>query len=199
MLGWLLVEKIRDGQPTSLGAASGAVAGLVAITPACSSVAPMGAIALGLIAGVVCALAVGLKFRFGFDDSLDVVGVHLVGGLIGTLLIGFLGRPSARPASTGLFYGGGVDQLGKQAVGAVAVLIYSFVLSYIIALVVKATWASGRPTRTRSTASTKRARRDRHTTSPPAQHQRCGTPRPDAATPRPPRTSRPTRARKLSR
>ena len=100
MLGWLITEKIRDGKPTSLGAASGVVAGLVAITPSCSSVSPMGAILLGLIAGVVCALAVGLKFRFGYDDSLDVVGVHLVGGIIGTVLIGFLADPGS-PAGVG--------------------------------------------------------------------------------------------------
>ena len=99
MLGWLITEKIRDGHATSLGAASGVVAGLVAITPACATVSPWGALVVGLAAGVGCALAVGLKFRFGFDDSLDVVGVHLVGGLIGTLLIGFLAtRPTARPA-----------------------------------------------------------------------------------------------------
>ena len=99
MLGWLITEKIRDGHATSLGAASGVVAGLVAITPACATVSPCGALIVGLVAGVGCALAVGLKFRFGFDDSLDVVGVHLVGGLIGTLLIGFLAdAPTARPA-----------------------------------------------------------------------------------------------------
>ena len=138
MLGWLITEKIRDGKPTSLGAASGVVAGLVAITPSCSSVSPMGAILLGLIAGVVCALAVGLKFRFGYDDSLDVVGVHLVGGIIGTVLIGFLADPGSPAGVAGLFYGGGVDQLWRQVVGAAAVLIYSFVLSYVIALVVKA-------------------------------------------------------------
>jgi Amt family ammonium transporter len=95
MLAWLLVERIRDGKPTSLGAASGVVAGLVAITPSCSAVSPIGAILVGVIAGVLCALAVGLKFRFGYDDSLDVVGVHLVGGLVGTLLVGFLGTSSA--------------------------------------------------------------------------------------------------------
>src|SRR5690349_17324911 len=90
MLGWLIVEKVRDGHPTSLGAASGVVAGLVAITPACATVSAWGALVVGVIAGAGCALAVGLKFKLGFDDSLDVVGVHLVGGLIGTLLIGFL-------------------------------------------------------------------------------------------------------------
>jgi Amt family ammonium transporter len=88
ILGWILVEKIRDGRPTVLGGASGAIAGLVAITPACATVEPMGAIAIGVIAGALCALAVGLKYKLGYDDSLDVVGVHLVGGLVGSLLIG---------------------------------------------------------------------------------------------------------------
>jgi ammonium transporter, Amt family len=138
MLGWLLTERIRDGKPTSLGAASGVVAGLVAITPSCSSVSPVGAIAVGVIAGVLCALAVGLKFRLGFDDSLDVVGVHLVGGLIGTLLVGLLATDLAPAGVVGLFYGGGFDQLWRQAVGAFAVLFYSFVLSLIIAYIVKA-------------------------------------------------------------
>jgi Amt family ammonium transporter len=138
MLAWLATEQIRDGKPTSLGAASGIVAGLVAITPACSSVSPLGAIAVGIIAGVLCALAVGLKFRFGYDDSLDVVGVHLVGGLTGTLLIGFLADPGSPAATAGLFYGGGVDQLWRQAVGAIAVLLYSFVLSFGLAYLVKA-------------------------------------------------------------
>ncbi|HYF46126.1 MAG TPA: ammonium transporter, partial [Acidimicrobiales bacterium] len=121
MLGWLITEKVRDGKPTSLGAASGVVAGLVAITPSCSSVSPMGAILLGLIAGVLCALSVGLKFRFGYDDSLDVVGVHLVGGILGTVLVGFLADPGSPAGVTGLFYGGGVDQLWRQIVGAAAV------------------------------------------------------------------------------
>jgi ammonium transporter, Amt family len=138
MLAWLATEQFRDGKPTSLGAASGIVAGLVAITPACSSVSPVGAIAVGIIAGVLCALAVGLKFRFGYDDSLDVVGVHLVGGLTGTLLIGFLADPGSPAAVAGLFYGGGVDQLWRQAVGAIAVLLYSFVLSFGLAYLVKA-------------------------------------------------------------
>src|SRR5246500_1131643 len=112
MLGWLLTERIRDGKATTLGAASGIVAGLVAITPSCSSVNALGAIIVGLVAGIICALAVGLKYRFGFDDSLDVVGVHMIGGLVGTLLVGFLHTPES-PASVtgtgarGLFYGGG--------------------------------------------------------------------------------------------
>jgi Amt family ammonium transporter len=139
MLAWLLVERIRDGRPTSLGAASGIVAGLVAITPACSSVSPMGGIAVGAIAGVLCALAVGLKYRFGFDDSLDVVGVHLVGGLAGTVLIGFLADPGSPAGVAGMFYGGGADQLWRQVVGALAVLVYSGVVTVVLALLVKVT------------------------------------------------------------
>src|SRR6476469_1830197 len=126
MLGWLLVERFRDGHPTSLGAASGVVAGGVAITPSCSAVTPLGSIVVGLAAGAVCALAVGLKYRWGYDDSLDVVGVHLVGGLWGTLAIGLLGSASATAGVDGLFYGGGFGQLGRQALGAVVVLAYSF-------------------------------------------------------------------------
>ena len=127
ILGWLAVEAVRDHAATSLGAASGAVAGLVAITPAAGSISPLGSIALGVIAGVLCALAVGLKYRLGFDDSLDVVGVHLVGGLVGTILIGFLAV-----GDVGLFYGGDASQLGKQVLAALAVLAYSFVLTYVI-------------------------------------------------------------------
>jgi Amt family ammonium transporter len=121
MLGWLLTEKIRDGHATSLGAASGVVAGLVAITPACAAVSPMGAMAIGVIAGVLCALAVGLKYKLKYDDSLDVVAVHLVGGLWGTLLIGLFATEASPTGINGLLYGGGIDQLGKQAVGAGAV------------------------------------------------------------------------------
>jgi Amt family ammonium transporter len=131
-LGWLLTEKIRDGHATSLGAASGVVAGLVAITPACSSVTPVGAILVGAVAGVLCALAVGLKYRLGYDDSLDVVGVHLVGGLWGTLAVGLFASATATAGVDGLFYGGGLDQLWRQAVGALAVLAYSFVLTLVI-------------------------------------------------------------------
>src|ERR671917_352259 len=139
ILGWLLVEKLRDGHSTSLGAASGVVAGLVAITPACSAVSPIGAIIIGAIAGALCALAVGLKFRFGYDDSLDVVGVHLVGGLVGTILIGFLATADAPAGVDGLFYGGGVDQLWRQVVGAIAVLAFSFVLTLVIGIVIQKT------------------------------------------------------------
>ena len=139
MLGWLLTERIRDGHATTLGAASGVVAGLVAITPSCSSVNVVGALAIGAGAGILCALAVGLKFKFGFDDSLDVVGVHLVGGLFGTLMIGLVAAPEAPAAVAGLFYGGGTDQLWRQAVGAFAVLGYSAVVTAILALLLKYT------------------------------------------------------------
>ncbi len=139
MLGWLITERIRDGKATSLGAASGIVAGLVAITPSCSSVNVVGALVVGLSAGVLCALAVGLKYKLGYDDSLDVVGVHLVGGLVGTLLVGLVAAPEAPAAVAGLFYGGGVDQLWRQAVGAGAVLLYSAIGTAIVALIVKYT------------------------------------------------------------
>jgi len=139
MLCWLLTERIRYGHATSLGGASGVVAGLVAITPACSSVNVVGALAIGATAGVLCALAVGLKFKFGFDDSLDVVGVHLVGGLVGTLMVGLVAAPEAPAAVAGLFYGGGTDQLWRQAVGAFAVLGYSAVVTAILALLLKHT------------------------------------------------------------
>jgi Amt family ammonium transporter len=131
-LGWLITEKIRDGHATSLGAASGIVAGLVAITPACSSLNPVGSLIVGVLAGVICALAIGLKYKLGYDDSLDVVGVHLIGGIFGTISIGFLATADAPAGVDGLFYGGGVDQLWRQAVGAGAVLAYSFILTYII-------------------------------------------------------------------
>ena len=139
ILGWLLVEKLRDGHATSLGATSGAVAGLVAITPACSALTPVWSIVLGLIAGVICALAVGLKYRFGIDDSLDVVGVHLVGGIVGTLFIGFAADPNSPAGGQGLFYGGGLELLGKQTLGAVAVLAYSFVIAFVIGWIINKT------------------------------------------------------------
>ena len=138
-LAWCATERIRDGHATSLGAASGVVAGLVAITPACSAVNPVGAILVGAIAGVLCALAVSLKFKWGYDDSLDVVGVHLVGGIAGTLLIGILGTSAAPAGVDGLLYGGGVDQLWRQAVAAGAVLVFSFVLAYVIGTVIDKT------------------------------------------------------------
>ncbi|WP_235737581.1 ammonium transporter [Nocardioides alcanivorans] len=133
MLGWLLLEKIRDGKATSLGAASGIVAGLVAITPACGSLSPVGAIIIGLVAGVLCALAVGLKYRFGFDDSLDVVGVHLVGGLVGTIGIGFLALEG------GLFYGDGVKLLVIQVLIALFAMFWTAIITAIIGFAIKAT------------------------------------------------------------
>ena len=140
LVAWIGTERLRDGHATTLGAASGAVAGLVAITPACGSVTPMGAILVGLVAGGLCCLAVTLKHRAGYDDALDVVGVHLVGGLAGTLLIGLLAsdRSTGSADLRGLFYGGGLSLLGKQALAALAVLAYSFVLTLVIALIVKA-------------------------------------------------------------
>ncbi len=138
-IGWILVERFRDGHATTLGFASGAVAGLVAITPACASVSPMGAILVGLVAGVICAYAVGMKYRLGFDDSLDVVGVHLVGGIVGSLIIGFLATATVTGGPEGLLYGGGLTQLGKQALGVVAVGGYSFVLSFILGKLVDKT------------------------------------------------------------
>jgi Amt family ammonium transporter len=128
ILGWLTVEKIKDGKATSIGAASGAVAGLVAITPACANLEPGWALLLGVLAGAVCAMAIEMKFKFGFDDSLDVVGIHLVGGLIGALYLGFFA------IDTGLFVGGDLGQLMVQAIAAFAVLVYSFVVAYVLGL-----------------------------------------------------------------
>lgn len=129
MLGWLAYERVRHGAFTTLGAASGAVAGLVAITPSGAAVNAFGALLIGVVAGAVCSWAVGLKFRLGYDDSLDVIGVHLVGGLLGTLLVGLL-------ATDGV---GGAVQLGRQAAGAFAVLAYSFTLSWLLAKLVDRT------------------------------------------------------------
>ncbi len=128
ILGWLIYERLRHGAFTTLGAASGAIAGLVAITPSGANVNPMGAILIGVLAGAVCAWAVSLKYKLGFDDSLDVVGVHLVGGVLGTLLVGFLATEGA-----------GLEQFGKQALGAASVMAYSFVVTYLIALLVERT------------------------------------------------------------
>ena len=133
LIGWLLFEKFRDGHATSLGAASGAVAGLVAITPACAFVAPWAAVVIGLIAGALCSSAVGLKYKFNFDDSLDVVGVHLVGGIWGCLSIGFFATKSVNElGGDGLLYGGGSHLLGVQAFGALFVMAYSFIVTLVI-------------------------------------------------------------------
>ncbi|MBY8855951.1 ammonium transporter [Nocardia sp. CA2R105] len=136
MLGWLVVERIRDGRPTTFGAASGAVAGLVAITPSCGSVTTLGGVIVGLVAGVVCSFAVGWKFRAGYDDSLDVVGVHFAGGIVGTLLIGLLASRVMTGGPRGLFYGGGLTQLGKQALGVVVVAAWAFAISYALGKII---------------------------------------------------------------
>jgi Amt family ammonium transporter len=137
MLGWLAIERIRSGHATTLGAASGAVAGLVAITPCAGFVGGMAPIYIGLVTGVVCYLALGLKKTFGFDDSLDVVAVHLVGGLVGSVLLGLFADATINPAVTheGLFIGGGGDLLLDQIVASAVTLAYSFVVSLIIAKV----------------------------------------------------------------
>ena len=141
VLGWLIVEKLRDGHPTSVGAASGAVAGLVAITPACAFITPWAAVILGVLVGALCAFAVGLKYKLGYDDSLDVVGVHLVGGIFGTLFVGFFSSSVVNPgvAADGLFYGGGLKQLGLQALGAGSVLVYSFVVAFVLGFILEKT------------------------------------------------------------
>ncbi|MFB4300147.1 ammonium transporter [Actinomadura sp. NTSP31] len=136
LLGWLLVEQRRDGRPTTFGAASGVVAGLVAITPSCGSVNVLGALAVGLVAGVVCSYAVGWKHRLGYDDSLDVVGVHLVGGIIGTLLIGLLAVRSMTGGASGLLTGGGAVQLGKQAIAVPVVGLFAFTVTFAVGKVI---------------------------------------------------------------
>jgi Amt family ammonium transporter len=146
-LAWAIVEKLRDGHFTNLGAASGIVAGLVAITPAAGFVSGMAPVLIGLIAGVVCCFAVGLKTKFGYDDALDVVGVHFVGGLVGSLLLGLFASPDYFPESVaalngfkaGLFEGGGLGLLGEQALANGVTIVYSFVVTTIIALALKAT------------------------------------------------------------
>jgi Amt family ammonium transporter len=140
------MERVLHGKATSLGAASGVVAGLVAITPACGAVDLVGAIAVGAAAGVLCALAVGLKYKVGMDDSLDVVGVHLVGGITGCLLIGLVGTDKSPQGIDGLFggmngllYGGNLDLLGHQAIGVLFTLVWTGVLTTMIAVAVKYT------------------------------------------------------------
>ena len=133
MLGWLVAEKRRDGHATTLGAASGAVAGMVAITPSCGSVDLLGALVIGLVAGVLCSYAVSWKFRFGYDDSLDVVGVHFVAGLAGTVLIGVFASAVMTGGAHGLLHGGGFALLGRQAVAVAAAAVWSFGLTWLIA------------------------------------------------------------------
>jgi Amt family ammonium transporter len=140
IIGWLLVERIRNGHATSLGAASGAVAGLVAVTPACAFVAPWAAVVIGFVAGILCSLAVGLKYIFKIDDSLDVVGVHLVGGIWGSLSIGIFGSSAVNSIGLdGLAYGGGTELLMKQLLGVGLVFAYSFVATLIIGFAIEKT------------------------------------------------------------
>lgn len=140
LLGWILFEKIRNGHATSLGAASGAVAGLVAITPACAFVDPTGAAAIGVLAGILCAWAVDIKYKLGFDDSLDVVAVHLIGGVWGSLAVGFFGTSAVNSIGLdGILYGGGVALLAKQSIGVGFVFAYSFIVTLIIGFVINKT------------------------------------------------------------
>jgi Amt family ammonium transporter len=142
MLGWLIVEKLRYGKSTALGAASGAVAGLVAVTPCAGFVSVTGALIIGLLAGAGCAFAISLKNRLGYDDSLDVVGVHLVGGWIGTLSVGFFSTDAINSlANDGIFYGGsgkygGWNLLLHQFEAAAVVTVFSFVGTFVIAKVI---------------------------------------------------------------
>jgi ammonium transporter, Amt family len=146
MLAWLAMERIMHGKATSLGAASGVVAGLVAITPACGAVNTVGALVVGAVAGVGCAYAVGLKYKFGLDDSLDVVGVHLVGGILGCVLIGFVGTDKSPQGvdglfgtMNGLFYGGNATLLGHQVMGVLFTVVWTGVLTTLIGLAIKYT------------------------------------------------------------
>ncbi|GAB3872052.1 ammonium transporter [Dactylosporangium cerinum] len=146
VLGWVIVEWIRDRKPTLVGASSGAIAGLVAITPACGFIDSWAAVLLGLAAGILCALAVSLKYRFGFDDSLDVVGVHFVGGWLGSLALGFFANSDLNSAITdvvgakdGLFFGGGAAQLGAQAGASAIVTVYSFAVAFVLAFIIEKT------------------------------------------------------------
>ena len=130
---WVVVEWLTAGKPTTLGVASGAVAGLVAITPAAGFVGPLEAILIGIAAGAVCYWALRIKFRFGFDDSLDVVAVHLMGGVVGSILLGVLADADIGGVA------GGFDQLLRQAASVVLAVAYSFIVSYVLLRIIKAT------------------------------------------------------------
>lgn len=132
-LGWMLIERIRKGFPTTLGAVSGMVGALVGITPAAHSVSPLGATLIGFVSGILCFLALSWKTKLGYDDALDVVAIHLVGGIAGTVLIAFIADPAAPAEVAGLFYGGGIELLGKQLVAMGAVFAYSFIVTWLIA------------------------------------------------------------------
>jgi Amt family ammonium transporter len=144
MLGWLIVERLKSGHATTLGAASGAVAGLVAITPCAGFVGGMAPVVIGLVAGGVCFLAIQLKFTFGYDDSLDVVAVHLVGGILGSLMVGLFADDAVNELGTdGLFLGGGADLLIEQFIAVAAVFVFSFAVSWLIGLALKAVLPGG--------------------------------------------------------
>ncbi|MEU1086341.1 ammonium transporter [Streptomyces sp. NPDC005576] len=138
MVTWPLVEKWRTGRVTTMGVVSSAVAGMVAITPACGEINTLGAVITGLVVGAVCAFAITLKYRFGVDDTLDVVGVHGVGGLIGLIMVGLFATARIS-GKEGLFYGGGWGLLGKQVLAILAVIAFSFVLTWLIAKAVDLT------------------------------------------------------------
>ncbi len=133
LVGWIVVEHFKEGKPTAVGAASGIVAGLVAITPSCANLTPIWAIVLGLIAGAVCAYAIELKYKIGVDDTLDVVGIHLVAGFIGTLYLGFFA------IDTGMFTGGNYEQLVVQAIPAFTIMAYSFIVAFILGTLIDKT------------------------------------------------------------
>jgi Amt family ammonium transporter len=140
-LAWAVVERLRDGHFTNLGAASGIVAGLVAITPCAGFVAGMAPLWIGMVAGVVCCFAVGLKTKLGYDDALDVVGVHFVGGLVGSLLLGLFSEPDffGTEVKAGVFHDGGWSLFGEQALANGAAIVWSFTVTLLIMLVLKAT------------------------------------------------------------
>ena len=134
---WMLVERLRYGKVSALGFASGAIAGLVAITPAAANVTPVGAIVVGALSGAICAYAISWKFRFKYDDALDVVGIHLVGGIVGCLALGFIASAAVPGGGdAGLLYGGGFGLLAAQAISVLGVMLYTFVLTWIIAKVI---------------------------------------------------------------
>ena len=136
-LTWALAEQFKHGRPTTLGFATGAVAGLVAITPAAGFVSPLWALVIGVAAGAICFLALQIKFRYGFDDSLDVVAVHMVGGIVGALLLGLFAE-AAIGGTDGLFFGN-AEQLLRQAISIVVALVFSFVATYVIAVIIDKT------------------------------------------------------------
>jgi Amt family ammonium transporter len=144
MLGWLIVERLKSGHATTLGAASGAVAGLVAITPCAGFVGSLAAVAIGLVTGGVCFLAISLKFRFGYDDALDVIAVHLVGGILGSILLGLFADKAVNAAGAdGVFFGGGWSLFGEQVLAVAATFAFSFVVSGLIGLALKAVLPKG--------------------------------------------------------